>query len=99
MKSVAAITIAGIFALAAFVVAIIAGLAGGNPTAAILQRAIICMLVCYPVGLAIGLLAERIIQDHIQVHQDANPAPDSGTEPLVAQPAPIDAGDEEVLVV
>ena len=58
MKGMAASTIGGSFALAAFAVAIVAGLASGNPAASVLLRALIAMLICYPVGLAVGFVAQ-----------------------------------------
>ena len=57
----AAGTIGGSFALAAFAVAIVAGLASGNPAASVLLRALLAMLICYPVGMTVGLIAQRIV--------------------------------------
>jgi len=56
--------IASCFALAAFTVALIAGMAGGNAAAQILLRAVVAMIVCYPVGLIAGGICDRIIQAH-----------------------------------
>jgi tetrahydromethanopterin S-methyltransferase subunit C len=96
MKGNAATSIASVFALAAFAVAIVAGLASGNPTSSILLRAIIAMLACYPVGLVVGHITQRVIQDHVEAHRQANPAPeptdDGSTEPEPDQ-------DEEIIVV
>ncbi len=58
--------LAGIFALAAFAVAIVAGLAAGNEPAAVLGRAVLAMTVCYPVGFAVGLVCHRILHDHVE---------------------------------
>jgi hypothetical protein len=77
LRSRAAATIAGTFALAAFAVAIVAGLASGNNASVVLIRAILAMTICYPVGLAIGLVTQRVIQDHIDAHREAHPAPAS----------------------
>jgi hypothetical protein len=65
MKVVSAKVIATCFALCAFAVAILSGLSSANPTAQILQRAILAMFVCYPVGLAVGLICERVIASHV----------------------------------
>ena len=54
--------VAGCFALAAFAVAIVAGLAADNPALTILVRAILALAVCYPVGLCIGHLCQRTIE-------------------------------------
>ena len=63
--------IAGCFALSAFAVAVVAGLAAQNPASSILVRALIAMIICYPVGLIIGLICQRLIFDHIEAHQKA----------------------------
>ena len=76
MKGSAATTIAGCFALAALSVAVVAGLCGGNPAAAVLMRALIAMVVCYPVGFGVGLIAQRLIREHVDAHRSANPALD-----------------------
>lgn len=53
--------VAGCFALAAFAVAVIAGLAGGNPATSILIRALLVMVVCYPAGLVVGLVCQHVV--------------------------------------
>ncbi len=64
-------TIAGCFALAAFAVAVVAGLGGGNATTSILLRAIMAMIACYPVGLLVGLICQRVVQEHLKSQADA----------------------------
>jgi len=95
MKGIAATTIAGCFALAAFAVAIVAGLASGNGAASILTRAIYALVGCYPLGLAIGLIAQRVIQDHIKAHRSAHPAHELPEQDAVDN----SPDEEEVLVV
>ncbi len=70
-------TVAGCFALAAFSVAVVAGLAGGNGTGTILARAILAMIACYPLGLLVGLICQRVVQEHLrlQAEIDAEAAP------------------------
>ncbi|MCH8344603.1 MAG: hypothetical protein IH983_11515 [Planctomycetes bacterium] len=87
MTGVLSNVLAGCFAMAAFAVAILAGLAGGNPPASILLKALIAMIVCYPVGLMIGLAAQRVISDQLEAQQkavddedEAKPAEASATE-------------------
>ena len=65
MTPVAGKAIAGCFALAAFSVAVVAGLAGGNTAAAILVRALIAMIACYPLGLLVGVLCRHVIEQHL----------------------------------
>lgn len=57
--------IAACLALSAFSIALIAGLAAGNPTPDILLRALIALAACFILGMAIGTVAERIVADHI----------------------------------
>ena len=63
--------IAGCFSLSAFAVAVVAGLSAQNPVSSILMRALIAMIICYPVGLIIGLICQRLMFDHIEVHRKA----------------------------
>ena len=65
MISIAGKAIAGCFALAAFSVAIIAGLASGNTSSSILTRALLAMFVCYPVGLLVGFVCRYVIEQHL----------------------------------
>lgn len=83
---------AACLALAAFSIALIAGLAAGNPTSDILLRALVALACCFILGLAIGLIAERMIGDHIArdaaVSQvESAPAGDARAGP--GAPAPI----------
>jgi|SRR4051812_16773738 hypothetical protein len=88
--------VAACFALAAFAVAIITGLANDNPASSILVRALTAMFVCYPLGLIVGMVCERVVSAHVQAHQDANPVPDSMSAPGAAQSQ---TGDEEPILV
>lgn len=99
MRAMPANTIAGMFGLAGFTVAVIAGLAVGNPTTSVLWRSILAMIVCYPVGLAIGLVAQKVIQDHIRAHKSANPAQDSTLDDEPVVPRPAKEGDDDILIV
>ncbi len=80
--------IAACFALAAFTVAVVAGMAGGNPAMSVLVRALIAMIGCYPIGLIIGLICARVMADHVQAHRDAASAAES---PRTDQLAPSQA--------
>ena len=97
MSIMTAKVIAGCFALSAFAVAILSGLTSDNTTAQILQRAVISMIVCYPVGLIVGIVCERVIVSHIREHERANPVPDQSTE--TAGAASAQANDEESIAV
>jgi putative Mn2+ efflux pump MntP len=67
--------IAASLALSAFAVAVVAGLAAGNPPRSILFSAVVSMIACQILGLFIGSLAERAIADHLAAHKAANPIP------------------------
>lgn len=66
---------AGCFAMSAFAVAIASGLGTGNPATMILGRALIAMMICYPVGLVIGVVCERVIAQHMADYQQQRPLP------------------------
>ena len=99
---VVAPTIAGTFSLAAFAVAIVAGLSSGTVATTVLMRAIICLFLCYPLGYVIGRMAQVVVDDHLNAHRDDNPAINSdevlaglatgGASPTAAGSA--DAGGE-----
>lgn len=103
MKGIAAGTVAGCFALAAFAVAIVAGLATGNPPHVVMWRALLALVACYPVGLAVGLVAQHIVEQHVEAHRVANPDTSDGDETPPAAGLAVDEHgnptDEEVLVV
>ncbi|MCH6552037.1 MAG: hypothetical protein IH804_08495 [Planctomycetes bacterium] len=94
MKPVPSNVIGACFSLAAFAVAILAGLVSGNGVTSILVRAVLAMIVCYPVGLIIGLVCQRVVDDQVAGYREANPIAD---EQAPAEPAPSEK-DEEVIV-
>jgi hypothetical protein len=61
--------IAGCFALAAFVVGLISGLAAQNPAVTVLVRALLAMVICYPLGAFVGMVCERAINRHVAEHR------------------------------
>lgn len=67
--------IAGCLALTGFAVAILAGLAAGNPTLTILVHALIAMAACYAAGMIIGAVAYRAITEHVEHYKTNNPIP------------------------
>lgn len=76
--------IATCFALAAFSVAIIAGLAADNPGTTVLTTAIICMIGCQLIGLVVGAVAQRAIDEHLSRYRAKNPIPKE--EPIDVYP-------------
>jgi hypothetical protein len=89
--------IAGCFALASFAVALFAGIVSDNPAMDVLIRALVAMLVCYPIGLLVGMVCEHIVQAHVAAHRAANPPPESSEQLRAA--ASTGASDEDVIVV
>lgn len=86
--------IAGSFALAAFAVAVVAGVAGDNPASVVLLRALLAMTLCYPLGLAIGALCHRVVQQHLDATEGA--ATPGAAEAGGA--APSDQGEDVITV-
>ena len=82
--------IAGCCGMAAFAVAIVVGLSVENPADTILARAMASMFVCYLVGMGVGLLAERAVEESL-AEKDGT---DVGAEAASAHPS----GDTEVVV-
>ena len=88
--------IAGCFSLAAFATAIVAGLAGGNEASAVLVRAAIAMFICYPLGLIVGGICQRIVNEYVKTHRQANPGGESPPDGQTSQaPDAAKAGQAE----
>lgn len=58
--------IAGVSGLAGFAVAVFAGLMAQNPATTVLTNALVAMVICQFVGWGLGLIGERVIQDHLK---------------------------------
>lgn len=71
---------AGCLALAAFAIAIVAGIAAGNAPAQILVRALMAMILCYPVGLIIGVICQRVIDMHQPEQRESDDDKESDAE-------------------
>ena len=97
MKGTASKAVAGCFALAAFTVAVVAGLAGGNTAISILGRALVAMIVCYPLGLLVGIVCRQVIQQHLR--EPADPADDQQGAVRAGQSAESEEEAEDVVVV
>lgn len=79
--------IASCCGLSAFSVATIAGLGVDNAADVILSRAVGCMVVCYLLGIVIGRVAERAVEESLAAYRARRPigeapraegAPESG---------------------
>ena len=73
--------IAGSFALAAFAVAILAGLAVGNSADQVLLRAMIVIIASYPIGWAAGVVCAHVINARLEAHKAAHPIPQATEAP------------------
>lgn len=82
MKGVPSTAVGACFALTAFAVAILAGLFANNQADLILQRAIIAMILCYPIGLLFGAMCRRVVAEHAQAVTDSLAAHTAQTETL-----------------
>lgn len=85
----------------AMAVSILVGLASGNPTVIILERAIYTSLTCFLVAGLAGLIAQRVVAEHIRQREQAV---FSALPPLPPEPADSSAGttaedDQEPIVV
>lgn len=88
---------AGCLALAAFAVAVLAGLAAGNAAEMVLVRALMAMFLCYPVGFIIGMVCERIIASHVEERSEEMRA--EAEDEISSQSGGEQVEDEEVLTV
>lgn len=77
--------------LAAFAIAVVAGLSAENPGEVILFRALICMFFCQLVGLGIGTVVERVISDSIDAHKRSRPEPQEPGGSVGGMPAGVSA--------
>jgi hypothetical protein len=78
--------IAAIFALAAFVVAVLAGLGAGNPASRVLTVALVSLALCYALGSVVGAIGQWVITEHVRSRARAADA--VNTEPAGAKSAP-----------
>ncbi len=64
----------------------------GNGAMLILWRALVTMLVCYIIGLVVGHIASRLIDDSIREYKKAHPIPDDEPRPKSRGAAEADVG-------
>jgi hypothetical protein len=56
---------AGILALLAFSVCLVAGLNAGNSTATVLSNALLAMAGTFVIGLAVGAMARKMLEENV----------------------------------
>ena len=76
--------VASVFALSAFAVAIVAGLAAGNTAPRVLGTAVIAMIVCHLAGLCIGAVGQRVVSEHLSKVRSAASETKAQAEPPAA---------------
>lgn len=74
-------SIAGIFALAGFAVAILAGLGTANALGLVLTRALVSMFICYLIGVFAGRMCEHAVHTDSSEYSRERPIPDSSVTP------------------
>ncbi len=68
--------IASTFGLAAFAIAVIAGMAAQNPADRVLGRALICFVICQVIGWILGSIGERAVEEAVdQLAASESPEP------------------------
>ncbi len=68
-------------ALTAFALGIMAGLFAGNPAETILARSLVALVVGYFVGMIVGTIGERTVQEGIRKYEQNRPVPGAKGEP------------------
>ena len=66
-------TIAACLALTAFAVAVAAGLMAHNTADVVLGRALLAMVLGKGLGLVIGLVGTRVVEDQLRAYVSSNP--------------------------
>ena len=74
MKSLTKV-IAGTTGLSAFGVAVAAGLGAGNSASDVLLRALVATAVCYLLGLVVGAIGERTLNEYVKSYFAARAVP------------------------
>ena len=70
---------AGILALLAFAVCLVAGLNAGNSTVTVLSNALLAMAGTFVIGLAVGAMAQKMLEENAAA--EAEPSPDGAAAP------------------
>jgi hypothetical protein len=86
MRSVPSGVTAGCFSLAAFAVAIVAGLSAQNPAMTIMLRAIAVSIICWPIGYLAGALCCRVIEVEEAAVAAVPDEPEPSEPPSTAEP-------------
>jgi len=53
-----------VLALSGFIIALLAGMNAENPTSSVIVTGLVCMVVCHIVGTMLGLVIEKVLNEH-----------------------------------
>jgi tetrahydromethanopterin S-methyltransferase subunit C len=76
--------ISGIFAIAGFSIALIAGIAAGNSATRVLLTGVVSLIVCQVVGVLAGAVLDRVVREHLA---SKGPMPKSSTSAEIVSSA------------
>lgn len=68
-------------------------MAADNSTSTILWRAMVVLLLAYPVGWVVGAIAQSAVQSHVDAYKKAHPIPDDGVDIVEDDPTPTSGPD------
>jgi len=89
VHAIPARVIATCFALACFAGSALVGLYHGNPALSIVISSFLTMIAAYVVGLIVGAVAQRAVDEHVRRHKTNNPLPgDEIAAPLESHELP-----------
>jgi tetrahydromethanopterin S-methyltransferase subunit C len=70
--------IAGTLSLLAFAVCLLAGMGAGNSTATVLSNALLALAVTFVVGLVVGVMAQKMLDENVAAESAKAAAPPEG---------------------
>lgn len=62
--------------------ALTVGWAVDNTTQTVLWRGLITLVICFPIGLIIGTVAQRVVDDNIAAYKNKHPITDESDTPV-----------------
>ena len=91
-----AVPTAGLVAVGGFIVAILSGMFVENPFSAVLARALLVMLVLWPIGLVVGFVLERLFREHVSNQATQMVQADLSTDEEPEDPRIVDQSSGEL---
>jgi len=78
---------AGAMSMIVFAVCLLAGLSAGNPPATILYKALVAMVGTLVVGLLVGVMAQKMLDENIKAMKPPDPIPETPEKAANKNPA------------